>query len=56
MTVKVINTKEMIKDNLKGLRDELYNNIPTGKVDAFSLVKVIKNHINSLDALIDAII
>ena len=56
MTVKVVNTKEMIKEDLKGLRDELYDKIPTGKVDAFSLVKVIKDHINNLDTLIDAII
>lgn len=53
--VKVVNTKEMIKENLSGLRDELYENISTGKVNAFDLIKVIKNHIKHLDNLIEAI-
>lgn len=53
--VKVVNTKEMIKENLQGLRDELYENIPTGEVNAFDLIKVIKTHIKRLDNLIDAI-
>lgn len=52
---KVVNTKEIIKENLEELRDELYVQIPTGKVEAFALIKVIKKHINNLDALINAI-
>lgn len=41
-----------ILDELTQLRDELYNNLPTGKLDAFELIKVVKKHIEELDSLI----
>ena len=41
-----------ILDDLANVRDELYNTIPTGEVQAFDLIKVIKEHISKLDEII----
>lgn len=40
-------------EELSKLRDELYEALPTGKIDAFELTQVIKNHISKLDELIE---
>lgn len=40
-------------EELSKLRDELYEALPTGKIDAFELIQVIKNHISKLDELIE---
>ena len=37
---------------LANLRNELYNQLPTGEVNAFDLIKIINNHIKKLDELI----
>lgn len=37
---------------LAKFRNELYEQLPTGKVNAFNLIKIINNHINRLDELI----
>lgn len=47
------------KDAYKGaelaqLRDELYEALPTGEVNAFDLIKVIKQHIGKLDKVIES--
>jgi hypothetical protein len=36
------------------IRNELYDNLPTGKVHAFDLITVIKDHLKKLDEFIDA--
>ena len=33
------------------LRNDLYDKLPIGDVDAFEILKVIKNHLQKLDAL-----
>ena len=35
-------------------RDKLYDDLPTGDIDAFDLLKVIKSHIADLDAITGA--
>jgi hypothetical protein len=37
---------------LAKLRNELYEQLPTGKSNAFDLIKIINNHINRIDELI----
>lgn len=37
------------KELILGLRDDLYEKLPTGDVDAFALIKLIKEHIKQLD-------
>ncbi len=37
---------------LAKFRNELYEQLPTGKVNAFDLIKIINNHINRIDELI----
>lgn len=39
---------ELLKD-INKLRDELYNKLPVGDLDAFNLIRIIKCHINRLD-------
>lgn len=40
-------------EELSKLRDELYEALPTDKIDAFELIQVIKKHISKLDELIE---
>jgi len=40
-----------ILDELTLCRDQLYEAIPTGEVDAFALIKVIQQHIANLDLI-----
>lgn len=40
------------QERIEKLRDELYNQLPTGEVHAFDLIKIINNHIKKLDELI----
>ena len=35
------------------LRDHLFENLPTGELDPFELIRVVKMHIDELDKLID---
>lgn len=37
---------------IEEIRDELYNQLPVGEVNAFDLIKIITNHIKKLDELI----
>jgi len=46
---------EDIKGILINLRNELYENLPSGDVDGFELIKVIKKHIKNLDNIINTI-
>jgi hypothetical protein len=39
-------------EKIKHLRNELYNQLPTGEINAFDLTTIIKNHIEKLDQLI----
>lgn len=43
---------ELIIEELEILRNELYNNMPTGKVDSFELIRIIKNHIEEIDVIL----
>ena len=40
------------EEDVMKLRNKLYAQLPTGEVDAFELLKIIKNHIEELDELI----
>jgi hypothetical protein len=42
---------ERTYSSLSELRNELYDKLPTGDVDAFELLMVIKNHLQKLDEL-----
>ena len=42
-----------ILDDLTEIRDELYDSLPSGKLDAFNLIKEIKKHISKLDKIVD---
>jgi hypothetical protein len=42
---------ERMYSDLYILRNDLYNKLPTGNVDTFELLKIIKNHIQKLDDL-----
>ena len=42
--------KRMYRD-LSELRNDLYNKLPISDVDAFEILKVIKNHLQKLDVL-----
>ena len=39
---------------LTEIRNELYNAMPSGQIDAFELIKVISNHLNRLDRFIES--
>lgn len=40
-------------EELSKLRDDLYEALPSGELDAFELIKIIKSHITKLDELIE---
>jgi hypothetical protein len=42
---------ERMYNSLSELRNELYDKLPTGDVDAFELLKLIKIHLQKLDDL-----
>ena len=42
---------ERMYSDLSELRNDLYDKLPIGDVDAFEILKVIKNHLQKLDAL-----
>ena len=39
------------QEQVSKLRDELYNQLPTGEINAFDLLEIINNHIKKLDEL-----
>lgn len=41
------------KQRLTDLRNQLYNDLPTGQINSFELIKIIKNHLDELDNFID---
>jgi len=41
-----------IKQKVKIARDNLYEELPSGNINAFELIKIIKKHIRDLDAII----
>ena len=43
----------MMKEQIQKLRDELYDELPTGILDAFDLLTIIKNHIVKLDKVLE---
>jgi hypothetical protein len=42
-----------ILEELSKTRDQLFEALPTGKIDAFDLIKKVKIHIESLDTILD---
>lgn len=42
---------ERMYSDLSELRNDLYDKLPIGDIDAFEILKVIKNHLQKLDAL-----
>ena len=47
--VKTKDYKEGRNDTISEIRDELYDLMPVGEVDAFSLIKLITKYIKELD-------
>jgi len=45
-------TDEILWQQIKTARDKLYEDLPTGDVDAFALVKVVQTHIAKLDEIL----
>jgi hypothetical protein len=43
---------KLSEQRIETLRNELYDQLPTGDVNAFDLIKIINNHIKKLDELI----
>lgn len=43
--------KEDFRQKVIELRNELYDSLPTGEVDAFELLTVVKNHIKEIDKI-----
>ena len=43
--------KERMYSSLSELRNELYDTLPTGNLDAFELLTLIKNHLQKIDKL-----
>lgn len=43
--------QERMYSDLSELRNDLYDKLPIGNVDAFEILKVINNHLKKLDAL-----
>ena len=44
----------MESKKLEQVRNELYNKLPSGEIDSFELIKIIKSHIDELDKIIEA--
>jgi hypothetical protein len=44
------------KQKLTDIRNQLYNDMETGNVNAFNLIKAIKNHLDELDNFIDNVL
>ena len=45
--------KERFWKQVKTARDKLYEDLPTGDIDSFALLKVIKTHIAKLDEILE---
>ena len=43
---------ELIIDELEILRTRLYNSLPSGEINSFELIKLLKNHIYELDVIL----
>ena len=43
--------KERMDSYIDELRNDLYDKLPIGDVDAFEILKVVKNHLQKLDEL-----
>ena len=43
---------ELIIDELEILRTRLYNSLPSGEINCFELIKLLKNHIYELDVIL----
>ena len=44
-----------MKDKLIELRNDLYNSLPVGKIDAFELTLIISAHLKRFDEFIDSL-
>ena len=50
---KKIDGLEFKVAGLLELRNNLYDNLPVGEVNSFDLLKIIRNHLDRLDKIID---
>ena len=46
-------TDEILWQQIKTARNKLYEDLPTGDVDAFALIKVMQTHIAKLDEILE---
>jgi hypothetical protein len=44
----------IVAEEISRIRDQLYDALPTGDVDAFSLIMLINGHVEELDKLAEA--
>jgi len=42
-----------LKEKIEIARNKLYDKLPSGNIDGFELIKIIKEHIEDLDTIID---
>jgi hypothetical protein len=49
--IEVVPKKELedVIEQIRAMRDELYDKLPTGDIAAFELIKIIKEHIQNID-------
>ena len=46
-------TDELLWKQVKAARDKLYEDLPTGDIDSFALLKVVKTHVAMLDEILE---
>lgn len=46
-------TEESLWKQVKAARDKLYEDLPTGDIDSFALLKVVQTHIATLDEVLE---
>jgi len=47
--------KMNLSESLTKLRNKLYDSLPSGTIDSFTLINLIQNHISKLDNLIESL-
>lgn len=49
-------TEEILWKQVKAARDKLYEELPSGDIDSFALLKVVQTHIAKLDEVLEDIV
>ena len=45
-----------LAERLTRVRNNLYDSLPTGELDAFEVIKVVQTHLSVLDSIIDSLV